>query len=345
MKPKISVNRVVWKFSSLCLKLKTLPSPAVIDQQFSSVAYGFSELHSADLNEAACASTPTPINSASNGSIFLMLAVLFLLIPSQHVQASYNCLIEPTQTVELASPVTGLLEKVTVKRGDRVSKGQVIAQLDARAEQASADLSRYKSEQAGPLVLAENKVEFAHRKFERRRQMASEKLMAGQERDDAESEYKLADSERQVAQENREIARIEYRQQSALLALRTIRSPFDGVVVDQLAFPGEVVEPGANKKTIVKLAQLDPLRIHVILPKEMFGALTVGEEVEVIPEIPANGKYKARIKSIDRLIDAASGTFVAYLEMPNPKLATPAGVSCKASFSNSSKSSSPSGRK
>lgn len=262
----------------------------------------------------------------------LLLAVVFLLIPSRHAQAAYNCLIEPAQIIELASPVTGLLDKVHVKRGDRVSKGQVIAQLEARAEQAAAELSRYKSEQTGPVSLAENKVEFSRRKFERRRQMASEKLMAVQERDDAEAEYKMAGSEHQVAQENRQIARIEFRQQSALLALRTIRSPFDGVVVDQMAFPGEVVEPGSNKKSIVKLAQLDPLRVHMILPKEMFGELTVGMEAEVIPEIPAKSKYLARIKSIDRLIDAASGTFVVYLEMPNPKLAAPAGVGCKASF-------------
>lgn len=258
--------------------------------------------------------------------------LLFMLISASYVQAAYSCLIEPAQTIELASPVTGLLDKVHVKRGDRVSKGQVIAQLEARAEQAAAELSRYKSEQAGPVGLAENKLEFARRKFERRRQMTSEKLMAVQERDDAEGEYKLAGSELQVAHENRQIARMEFRQQSALLALRTLRSPFDGVVVDQLAFPGEVVEPGGNKKTIVKLARLDPLRVHLILPKEMFGELSVGMEAEVIPEIPAKSKYRAQVKSIDRLIDAASGTFVVYLDMPNPKLETPAGVACKASF-------------
>lgn len=272
------------------------------------------------------------IHSHALRTFATLLAVVFLFMPFRHAQAAYNCLIEPAQTVELASPVTGLLNKVHVKRGDRVSKGQLIAQLDASAEQAAAELARYKSEQTGPIALAENKVEFARRKFERRRQMASEKLMAGQERDDAEAEYKLAGSEHQVAQENRETARIEFRQQSALLALRTIRSPFDGVVVDQMAFPGEVVEPGSNKKSIVKLAQLDPLRVHMILPKEMFGELAVGMEAEVIPEIPAKSKYVARIKSIDRLVDAASGTFVVYLEMPNPKLATPAGVGCKASF-------------
>ena len=281
------------------------------------------------------------------GRIFFPLLVMMILMTSaRHAQAAYNCLIDPSQTIELGSPITGLLEKVNVKRGDRVSRGQVIAQLEASAERAAVDLARYKSEQTGPTVLAQNKVEFSHRKYDRRQQMTSEKLMSPQERDDAEAEYKLAQSEFQVAQENRQIARIEFRQQNAMLTLRTIRSPFDGVVVEQLAYPGEVIDPGSAKKAVVKLAQLNPLRVHVIMPKEMFGAVAVGMEAEVAPEIPAKSKYQAKVKSIDRLIDAASGTFVVYLEMPNPKLETPAGVECKASFNGVvEKSGTPSGRK
>lgn len=244
----------------------------------------------------------------------------------------FDCLIEPAQTIEVASPVTGLLDRVQVKRGDRVAKGQVVALLESRAEQAAAESARFKSEQLGPTQMAESKIEFSQRKFNRRREMVAEKLMASQERDDAEAELKLAESELQVAKENRQIARIEFQQQSSLVNLRTIRSPFDGVVVDQMAYPGEVVEPGGNKKAILKLAQLDPLRVHVILPKNVFGRASVGMAVDVSPEIPTKSSYVAKVKSIDRLIDAASGTFVIYLEMANPRLDIPAGVKCKATF-------------
>lgn len=245
---------------------------------------------------------------------------------------TYDCLIEPTQTAEVASPVTGLLDKVNVKRGDRVTKGQVVALLESRAEHAAVELARFKSEQLGPTQMAESKIEFTQRKFQRRRDMTADKLMSVQERDDAEAEYKQAESELQVAKENRQIARIEFQQQSSLLNLRTIRSPLDGVVVDQMAYPGEVVEPGGNKKAILKLAQLDPLRVHVILPKSVFGKPTIGLAVEVSPEIPVKTNYVAKVKSIDRLIDAASGSFVIDLEMPNPRLDIPAGVKCRATF-------------
>lgn len=243
-----------------------------------------------------------------------------------------DCLIEPTQIVELASPVTGLLDKVMVQRADRVSKGQVLATLESRAEQAASELARFKSQQVGPSQMAESKIEFAKRKFTRRQAMSNEKLMAAQDKDDAEAELRLAEAELKLAAENRQIAKLEHQQQSSLLNLRTIRSPFVGVVVDVLAHPGEVVEPGASKKPIVKVAQLDPLRVQVVLPKDAFGKLTPGMAVDVVPEIPGTGRYAAKVKSVDRLIDAASGTFVVLLELPNPKLEIPAGVRCKANF-------------
>lgn len=277
------------------------------------------------------------LHKVSHDSLGLLrLAALAAIVGTQFVEMAHatgiDCLIESNQLVELASPVSGLLDKVTVKRGDVVRRGQVLAQLESRAEQASTELARYKSEQLGPTRMAESKLEFSKRKYSRRKDMAAEKLMSPQERDDAEAEYSLAEAELQVARDNKHLARLEYQQQGALLALRTIRSPFDGVVVDQLAYPGEVVELGSSRKAILKVAQLDPLRVHVILPKEIFGKLTVGMSVEVTPETHGRGRYVAKVRSIDKVIDAASGTFVVFLDLPNPKLEIPAGSKCRTVF-------------
>lgn len=267
---------------------------------------------------------------AATASYRFVMPVLCLLFSLSSNAA--ECLIEPTQVVDLASPVTGLLDRVLVRRADRVSKGQVLAALESRAEQAASELARFKSVQVGPSQMAESKIEFAKRKFSRRQVMSGEKLMAAQDRDDAEAELRLAESELKVAWENRQLAKLEHQQQSSLLNLRTIRAPFDGVVVDVQAHPGEVVEPDSTKKPIVKLAQLDPLRVQVILPKDSFGKVASGMPVDVLPEIPGKGLYAAKVKSVDRLINAASGTFVVFLELPNPKLDIPAGIKCKASF-------------
>jgi RND family efflux transporter MFP subunit len=255
-----------------------------------------------------------------------------LLLSLQAWPAAFDCLVEPMQAIDVSSPVVGLLDKVHVRRGDRVTRGQVLATLESRAEQAATDLARYKSQAAGPTQSAQNKIEFSQRKFQRRAAMAVEKLMSAQERDDAEVELRLAEAELQVATENRDIARIEHRQQASLLDLRTLRSPFDGVVVAQLLYPGEVVEPTGSKKAILKLAQLDPLRVHVILPMAAFHRIKPGMSARIALEAPIGGAYPARVKTVDKLIDAASGTFAVFLEMRNPELSVPAGVKCRAEF-------------
>lgn len=258
-------------------------------------------------------------------------------IVSTHVSAlpaaaGYDCLIEPMQTVELGAPVAGLIDRVLVKRGDRVTHGQVLASLESHAEQAASDLARYKSQLAGPSQLAQSKIEFSQRKYNRRRDMAAEKLMSRQDSDDAEGELKQAQAELLVAKENREVAHLEYVQQSSQLNLRTIRSPFDGVVVDQMMWPGEIFEPGATKHAIVKLAQLNPLLIRVVMPMRAFGEAAIGMTANVVPEIQPGKHYTAKVVSVDRIIDAASGTFVVFMDLPNPGLDVPSGVKCKASL-------------
>lgn len=262
------------------------------------------------------------------------LAALFAAA-SACAQAAHDCLIEPAQTVEVGSPGSGLLEKVLVRRGDRVAQGQVLAVLESRAESAATELARLKSEAKGPQQAAREKMEFAQRKFQRRSEMAAQKLGSVQDRDDAEAELAQARAELLLAQEQAQQARQEYQQQSSMLALRTVRSPFGGVVVDQMLWPGEIVDAGGNKRAILKLAQLDPLRVRVIVPMKLFGTVKIGHALEITPELSGiKGAQAATVRSVDRLVDAASGTFTVIAEMPNRQLEVPAGVRCKARLPN-----------
>jgi multidrug efflux pump subunit AcrA (membrane-fusion protein) len=53
---------------------------------------------------------------------------------------------------------------------------------------------------------------------------------------------------------------------------------------------------------------------------------------DVSPENPVGQVYKVKVTIVDRVIDAASGTFGVRLELPNPKYRLPAGLKCKVSF-------------
>ena len=77
----------------------------------------------------------------------LLSIVLMTTVPSDSEAARKNkmrdvdCVIEPYMTVELSSPVSGILEEVSVKRGDRVQMGQVVARLKSGVEEAGVKLA------------------------------------------------------------------------------------------------------------------------------------------------------------------------------------------------------------
>ncbi len=266
--------------------------------------------------------------------LIFTLFVLFYLSLSSAVNASstFNCVIEPTQTVDIKSPIVGTLRDVTVQRGDSVKKGQVLARLESSAEIATTELALHKANMTAPIMTAENKIIFAKKKVLRRQDMYAEKFISEQELDEAEGELKLAESELKMAYENKELAILEWQYQDSLLALRTIYSPLNGVVVEQNVYPGEVVEPSGQKQNILKLAQLDPLRIYVILPMNAFGKVKMGMKVNINPEIPLGSQYQGQVNIIDRIVDAASGTLGVFVKIPNSDLTIPAGVKCTAEF-------------
>lgn len=243
----------------------------------------------------------------------------------------YDCLIEPNQTVELRSPVEGVIHNVLVKRGDRVQAGQVLVQLDSTVEQSSVELAKYRAQVSGRLQSAKNRLDYTSKKYERSQELHSKEFVAAQARDEAQAEKLLAESAYREAQEELEVARLEYRQAQEALNRRTLRSPFEGVVVDRLLNPGDLAESGTGRKPILKLAQVRPLRVEVVLPVGAYGQIKRLSTADITPET-LGGSYKATVTIVDSVFDAASGTFGVRLELPNTASALPAGVRCKADF-------------
>ena len=116
-----------------------------------------------------------------------------------------------------------------------------------------------------------------------------------------------------------------------MLALRTIRSPVNGVVVEVMRKPGEF---GAItfKDPILKLAEIDPLHVETILPASMYGKVKRGQRAIVELEPSIGGRYETTVAVVDPVIDAASGTLGVRMLLPNRKGAIPAGVRCRVQF-------------
>jgi membrane fusion protein (multidrug efflux system) len=116
-----------------------------------------------------------------------------------------------------------------------------------------------------------------------------------------------------------------------VLAQRSIYSPVDGVVVAVLLQPGELTSSN-QKDPIMKLMEVDPLNVELVLPVSQYGKIKVGQKAEVLPEEPVGGRYEATVEVVDPTVDAASGTFGVRLKLPNPGTRLPAGVKCRARF-------------
>jgi hypothetical protein len=95
--------------------------------------------------------------------------------------------------------------------------------------------------------------------------------------------------------------------------------------------PGDLAEAGTGRKAILKLAEVEPLRVEVVLPIEAHGKLRVGGRAEVIPE-GLSGRHVATITVVDTVFDSAGATFGVRLELANPKGSQPAGTRCKDEF-------------
>ncbi|GMQ76020.1 MAG: hypothetical protein BMS9Abin01_1283 [Gammaproteobacteria bacterium] len=241
---------------------------------------------------------------------------------------TFDCVIQPTEVVELSSSVPGIIGTVNVDRSDRVEKGQVVAQLQSDVEQAQVELSKQRAGFEGEIESKRASLGFARRNQERTQKLYTKKAVPFGVLDEAKTDAVLAATELRTAKQNKRMAELELERAEATLALRTVRSPISGVVMERLKSPGEFVED----KPILRIAQIDPLRVEVIVPVSKFGTITTGMRAEVTPELARKRTYIAEVSIVDKVVDAASGTFGVRLELPNPGNFIPGGLRCSLTF-------------
>ena len=262
-------------------------------------------------------------------SMLSIVAAGAVLAPALAAAQTLDCLVNPYMVVAVSFPTEGVLDAVNVDRGDLVKEGQVLATLESSVERATVALATARAKVESALKSNQVRLDFGVRKFVRTDEMYQKNLVPLKELDEAETQKVLADLGILEAKENRQIAELDLERARAALGQRTLKSPVTGVVTERLLSPGEFV----RGTPIVKLAQIHPLRVEVIAPVALLGKLSPGMTAEVLPESPIGGVHHAKVTVVDRVVDAASGTFGVRLEVPNPNYRLPAGLKCKARFS------------
>jgi HlyD family secretion protein len=176
--------------------------------------------------------------------------------------------VEPITKVEIKSKASGIVKKLYVDAGDRVKKGQLLAELDkeeieARVAQAKAqteaseaslkgteaDLERAKVDAEGP------DVPMLKRAYDRAVGMAKEGVVSQSALDDAQKNYELALNKQNVAKAQLQVLRAKIGQAHAQvlqdhanlkqleeqLGYTTITSPIDGIILSRDVEVGDAV--------------------------------------------------------------------------------------------------------
>jgi RND family efflux transporter MFP subunit len=239
-----------------------------------------------------------------------------------------DCVMEPSDEVELSSPVQGILDSVNADRGDFVKKGQVVAKLQSGIEEASLRLAKARAVMDVDINARKAEYEMKKRTSGQFESLYEKKLASLHDYDDAKTQSVVAEHEYKKAIEVKHLAQLEQEHAQEVLNQRYLKSPINGVVIERLKSPGEFVE----EQPVMKIAQIDPLNVEVIAPLTMLGKIRVGMTAEVKAEQPISETYLAKVTIVDPVVHASSGTFGVRLELPNPERKIQAGVRCKVVF-------------
>ena len=151
-------------------------------------------------------------------------------------------------SVKIGAQATGVLERVLVKEGDRVSKGDLVAQIDSRELRARIAQAQAQYE------LAKAKLAYAAKTLPRKRNLVDQKL-------EAQDSLDQALQSAQVAQYEADAAQAQLRTLQIQLSYTKIVSPIDGVVSQVAAQEGETIVSGLSVSNLITV--LDPGRLEM----------------------------------------------------------------------------------
>ncbi|NHN39029.1 efflux RND transporter periplasmic adaptor subunit [Pseudomaricurvus alcaniphilus] len=265
---------------------------------------------------------------------FLVLSSLAAMTPvSAQTYAGdenqFDCTIEPRTLALVGSYDEGIIEEVRVKRGDVVKRGQVLAVLDSSMEALTVELARLQAGQDVEIRSGEARLGFQKLERERAETLAKRDILSHKVLDEARVQETIAGLELESASIRRQVANAELALAEARLERRTIRSSIDGIVTEVSKVPGEYIH---EQVQLLTLAQIFELNVEVFLPIARYGEIKLQQVAIVEPVAPISGRYRAVVEVVDKVFDAASGTFGVRLRLDNPEGKLPAGIRCTVRF-------------
>jgi RND family efflux transporter MFP subunit len=222
----------------------------------------------------------------------------------------------PSADIALSFVVPGRVADVTVKQGDFVAKGQLLAHLDDQPERIQAQ--QFKIQAADKTRILSAEAELAQKKLDLKKvELAKAKGAAS----DWEIEHLVLSAriaELQLKAAILEHEQYQQRHAQALSQLERMRlvAPIAGRVEKVTVETGEAVN---TQGPLIQLVKIDPLWIEVPVPLAQAQKMALGQTVRVLfPGAQAGVSSKGKIIHIAAVADAASDTLGIRIEVANP---------------------------
>ena len=207
--------------------------------------------------------------------------------------------VNTNQNLVVYPEFSGVLSRVYVKEGQKVSKGQILAKIDDGGL----------SQQLSQLKIQSN---LAKTTFERQERLWNQKI-------GSEIQYLQA----KAAFESQLEATKQLQQQ---IGKTVVRAPFSGTIDDVITDQGSVVAPGQSQ--LFRIVNLDDMYIETDVPERYVSDIVKGKEVNVV--FPFLGKkINAKVRQAGNFINPANRTFRVEVAIPNKDTAIKPNLTAK----------------
>jgi len=233
-------------------------------------------------------------------------------------------------TVEAVPKVSGRLDSVTVRLGDRVSRGQRLAKVEDREILEQVKQAQASFEVAAATIRQrEADLKLAQTNLDRSRSLFDRELIPRQTFDDTDARY-------QAAVASLDLARAQYAQAQARLdelkinlANTEITSPVAGFVGKRSLDPGAWVTPNS---AFISVVDIGVVRLVANVVEKDLRRVTQGMMTDVSVDAFPGEKFEGRIAHVAPVLDPATRTAQVEVEIQNSNFRLKPGMYAKVDF-------------
>ena len=207
--------------------------------------------------------------------------------------------IQPLNTINVGSQVSGTIEEIFVDYNSQVKKGDVLLKIEPSVLQASVD------EAYASLVSAESQRNYAKSEYERNKILFDDGFIARAELEQSQTTYEQAEQtvNRMKSQYDRAVTNLGY---------ATITSPVDGTVISRQVDVGQTVAASFQTPDLFAIAEdLSKMQIETAVSEADIGMITEGQKVTFTVDAYPTQTFEGEVRQI-RLSPTITSNVVVY---------------------------------